>query len=31
MYTPFDVSPEKLAEEAATVQRKLGAGLATLR
>ena len=30
MYTPFDVSPEKLAEEAATVQQKLGAGLATL-
>ncbi len=31
MYTPFDVSPEKLAAEAATVQQKLGAGLATLR
>lgn len=29
--TPFDVSPEKLAEEAATLQQKLGAGLATLR
>ena len=31
MYTPFDVSPDKLAQEAATVQEKLGAGLATLR
>ena len=30
MYTPFNVSPEQLAEEAAKVQRKLGAGLATL-
>ena len=29
--TPFDVTPDKLAEEAATVQQKLGAGLATLR
>jgi polyhydroxyalkanoate synthase len=29
--TPFDVSPDKLAEEAATLQQKLGAGLATLR
>lgn len=28
--SPFDFSPEKLAEEAATVQRKLGAGLTTL-
>lgn len=31
MYTPFDVSPQALAEEAAAVQRKLGAGIATLR
>jgi polyhydroxyalkanoate synthase subunit PhaC len=29
--TPFDVTPDKLAEEAATMQQKLGAGLATLR
>jgi polyhydroxyalkanoate synthase len=29
--SPFDVSPDKLAEEAATLQQKLGAGLATLR
>ena len=29
--TPFDVTPDKLAEEAANVQQKLGAGLATLR
>ena len=27
---PFDVSPEKLADEALTLQQKLGAGLATL-
>jgi polyhydroxyalkanoate synthase subunit PhaC len=31
MYTPFDVRPDQLAEEAAKVQQKLGAGLATLR
>lgn len=31
MYTPFDVGPDQLAEEAATLQRKLGAGLDTLR
>ena len=30
MYTPFDISPQTLAEEAAKVQQKLGAGLATL-
>ena len=29
--TPFDVTPDKLAEEAASLQQKLGAGLATLR
>ncbi len=29
--SPFDLSPEKLAEEAAKVQQKLGAGLSTLR
>ena len=29
--TPFDVAPDKLAEEAATLQQKLGAGLSTLR
>lgn len=29
--TPFDVTPDKLAEEAANLQQKLGAGLATLR
>ena len=29
--TPFDVTPDKLAEEAAGLQQKLGAGLATLR
>ena len=29
--TPFDVTPDKLAEEAATLQQKLGAGLSTLR
>jgi polyhydroxyalkanoate synthase subunit PhaC len=31
MYSPFDLSPEKLAEEAAGMQQKLGAGLNTLR
>ena len=31
MYTPFDVRPDQLAEEAVKVQQKLGAGLATLR
>ena len=30
MYSPFDVTAEQLADEAATLQKKLGAGLSTL-
>ena len=30
MYSPFDVTPQQLADEAATLQKKLGAGLSTL-